>query len=460
MDTHVVILAAGKGTRMRSARPKILHRLGGHPLIEHVLRAAEALAPHSTILVVGHGADEVRRALAGRPGLQYAVQEPQLGTAHALLQAEPLLAGATGTLVLLSGDVPRLTPRTLTRLIAHHDDTRAAATVLTAVVDDPHGYGRIVRHDGQLARIVEERDASPAERAIREINGGVYAFSLASVFDAIRSIDAGNAQGEYYLPDIVTVLRRRGLRVETVTVADAGEIRGINSRSELAEVGRLVTLKKNDALMAAGVTIDDPATAYIDEDVAVGADTVIHPCVMLEGRTRIGARCEIHAGSRIVNSTIADDVTINNHCVIIDATVAAGAVIGPFAHLRADAAVGEQARVGNFVELKKTTLGAGSKAMHHAYLGDAVIGERVNVGAGTITCNYDGVRKHRTVIEDEAFIGSDSQLVAPVTIGKGAYVGSGATVRENVPPGALAVSAGRQRNIEDWVKKRKKAPRE
>lgn len=440
---------------MRSGQPKVLHRLGGAALIEHVLRTAATLMPATTTIVIGHMAERVQAALQSWPGLQFALQEPQLGTAHAVLQAEPFLKDRSGTVLLLSGDVPLLTPRTLARLLAQHEESKAALTVLTASVPQPHGYGRIVRHEGQIVRIVEEKDASPAERKIREINSGIYALSLEGLFDAIRAIDARNAQGEHYLPDLVAVLRRRGLHVDTFVIDDPREIRGINSREELADAGRVLRQQKNDELMAAGVTIEDPATTFIDASVIVGADTVIHPFVMLEGRTRIGTACEIHSGSRIVNSTIGDNVAINNHCVVTDSRIGPGAVVGPFAHLRADADVREQARVGNFVELKKTSLGAGSKAMHLAYLGDATIGAGVNVGAGTITCNYDGERKHPTRIEDGAFIGSDSQLIAPVTIGKGAYVGSGTTVRENVPAGALAVSAGPQRNIEEWVAKKK-----
>jgi bifunctional UDP-N-acetylglucosamine pyrophosphorylase/glucosamine-1-phosphate N-acetyltransferase len=324
------------------------------------------------------------------------------------------------------------------------------------VVADPSSYGRIVRSGEQIARIVEDKDATAAERQIREINSGIYAFSLEGLFDAVRSVAAENAQHEYYLPDLVSIYRRKGLIVETVTVSNADEIRGINSRGELAAVSRIVRDQKNAELMASGVTIDDPATAYIDRDVTVGADTVIHPCVFLEGRTTIGAGCEIHSGARIVDSQIGDRVVVLNHSVINRSHVADDASVGPFAHLRGDVDIREKAKVGNFVEMKKTILGAGSKASHLAYLGDASIGEKVNIGAGTITCNYDGVTKNRTIIEDGAFIGSDSQLIAPVTVGKGAYVGSGSTIRENVPNGALAVSAGKQRNIEGWVAEKKK----
>jgi len=460
MNTHVVILAAGKGTRMKSAQAKVLHRIAGQPMIDYVLAAAAALEPRSTTVVVGHQADCLKAALAGFPGLRFVVQEPQLGTAHALLTTESALRGRTGTLVLLSGDVPLLSSKTLQTLVDRHTSTHAAATVVTAVVDAPHGYGRIVRDPAesgeQIARIAEEKDASSAERQIREINSGIYAFSLDGLFDAVRSIAAENAQNEYYLPDLVEIYRRRGLGVETVTVSNPDEIRGINSRIELAAVSRIMRDQKNAELMAAGVTIEDPATAYIDREVVIGADTIVHPGVSLEGRTTIGAGCEIHTGVRIVNSQIGDRVQVFNHCVITDARVADDVNIGPFAHLRNQADVRAHARVGNFVELKKTVLGTGSKAMHLAYLGDAAIGERVNIGAGTITCNYDGVNKNTTVIEDGAFVGSDTQLIAPVTVGKGAYVGSGTTIREDVPAGALAVSAGKQRNIEGWVEDRKK----
>src|SRR6187401_3427268 len=409
--THVVILAAGQGTRMKSQLPKVLHPIAGRAMVEHVLDTAAAVAPATVTVVVGHGGASVRERLANRPGVAFAVQEPQLGTAHALQQTEPQLAGKTGTLILLSGDVPLLTGHTLERLLAAHTAANAAATVVTAVVERPYGYGRIVRVDGQIARIVEERDASPAERK---------------------------------------------LRVEALVVENPLEIRGINSRTELAEVGRLVRQNKNEELMAAGVTLVDPATTYVDPRAEIGADTVIHPGVVIEGTTRIGRACEIQAHVRIADAEIGDHVNINSFCVIVESRIADGAAIGPFAHLRPASDVGAGARIGNFVELKKTTLGARSKVNHLSYVGDATVGNDVNIGAGTITCNYDGEKKHQTVIEDGAFIGSASQLVAPVTIARGAYVASGTTVRGDVPPGALAVSAGRQRNIENWVGERKK----
>lgn len=455
-DIHIVILAAGKGTRMKSALPKVLHRAGDRPLIDYVLRAASSVSPASIVVVVGHQADQLKEALKKRPGLSFALQEPQLGTGHALLQAEPLLRGASGTLVLLSGDVPLLRAETLASLVRRHEKREAAATVLTAVVPSPDGYGRIVREGGQIAAIVEHKDASSAEREIREINSGIYAFDIAPLFEALREIASSNAQGEYYLPDLVRIYRRRGLTVETVKLDDAREILGVNSRKELADVAAILKSIRNEELMVSGVTIVDPASTFIGVDVAVGTDTIIHPGVYLEGHTRVGANCEIQSGVRVVNSSIDDGVQINNFCLIVDSHVSRGARIGPFAHIRPQSDVGEDAHVGNFVELKKTTLGRGSKANHLAYLGDATIGENVNIGAGTITCNYDGTLKHPTVIEDGAFIGSDTQLIAPVRVGKGSYVAAGSSITDDVPPDSLAIARGRQVNKEGWAAKKKK----
>jgi bifunctional UDP-N-acetylglucosamine pyrophosphorylase/glucosamine-1-phosphate N-acetyltransferase len=454
-DIHVVILAAGKGTRMKSQLPKVLHRACGLPLIGHVLGAARALAPRSLTVVVGHQSDRVREALATHSDVGVVVQEPQLGTGHALLMAEPVLGNESGTLLLLSGDVPLLRAETLRNLVQAHQTSAAALTVVTAVVPHPKGYGRIVRDGGQLAAIVEEQDATDQQRAITEINSGVYAFALSGLFEAVRSIGSENAQREYYLPDLVSMYRSRGRAVAAVEVPDAQEILGVNTLRELASVGDIVRRRTLDRLMDAGITIVDPSATYIGVDVQIGADTVIHPGVTVEGPATIGSGCTIHSGVRIVRSSIADAVTVLDHCLIVDSTLGAKSSVGPFAHLRQHAQLGEHTKVGNFVELKKTVFGAGAKAGHLAYLGDAIIGSDVNIGAGTITCNYDGERKHTTTIEDGAFIGSDTQLIAPITVGQGAYVGTGTTVRENVPPGALAVSAGKQRNIDGWVQKRK-----
>jgi bifunctional UDP-N-acetylglucosamine pyrophosphorylase/glucosamine-1-phosphate N-acetyltransferase len=322
-------------------------------------------------------------------------------------------------------------------------------------VQRPFGYGRILRTGGDIARIVEERDASPEERDIKEINSGIYAIELDGLFDALRSVGAENAQGEYYLPDLVAVYRRQGKAVATWTISNTAEIRGINSRSELADVGRIMRQQKHEELMAAGVTLVDPATTYVDVDVEVGPDTILHPGVHLEGTTRIGGACEIHAGSRVIDSVLGDSVVVLNHCVIARAVVADGCSLGPFAHLRPEVVMGEGARVGNFVEIKKSTLGPGVKANHLSYLGDAVIGEKTNVGAGTITCNYDGVGKHPTVIGRGTFVGSNSTLVAPVTIGDGAYIAAGSAITEDVPSDALAIGRARQENKPGWAAKRR-----
>jgi bifunctional UDP-N-acetylglucosamine pyrophosphorylase/glucosamine-1-phosphate N-acetyltransferase len=455
-ECHVVILAAGKGTRMNSRVPKVLHEAAGLPLLEHVLRTADSLGPASTVVVIGHGSELVEQRFGKRPGLLFALQEPQLGTGHALLQAEPALQGRSGSVVLLSGDVPLLRPDTLRSLVRHHQAQGAAATVLTAVVGDPAGYGRIVRTNGRISSIVEHRDASAAEKTIGEINSGIYAFDLMPLFGALREIGTANVQGEYYLPDLVRIYRARGLAVETHAVEDSREIMGVNSRKELADVGAILGSRKNEDLMASGVTIVDPATTWVGPDVTIGADTILHPGVHLEGRTRVGERCEIHSGVRLVDTEVGNGVTINNFCVIAESRLRDGARVGPFAHIRPQSDVGPDAHIGNFVELKKTTVGPGSKANHLAYLGDATIGERVNVGAGTITCNYDGVSKNPTVIEDRAFIGSDSQLIAPVRIGRGAYVAAGSSITEDVPADALAIARSKQVNKEGWARKRQK----
>ncbi len=453
---HVVILAAGKGTRMKSSRPKVLHELAGRPLIEHVLKTVDGLRADSVTAVIGHGADDVRSALASRTSLQFAVQSPQLGTGHALLQAEPVLKGKSGTVLLLYADVPLLQTGTLARLIDHHRGTRAAATVLTTNLAEPYGYGRILRDSaGRISRIVEERDASAAERLLTEINSGIYCFDLAPLFDALHRLASDNAQGEYYLTDLIGAYRQRGLSVETLLLQSAEELRGVNSRIDLAELGRVLRERKNRELMLAGATLEDPASTSVDADVTIGSDSVIGPGVILEGRTSIGERCRIHAGCRLTNTSVGNDVVVLDHCVLVDSTIAADARIGPFSHLRPASVVGEGAHVGNFVELKKTTLGRKSKANHLAYLGDATIGENVNVGAGTITCNYDGVSKHPTIIEDGAFIGSDSQLIAPVRIGAGAYVAAGSSITRDVPADALGVARAHQENKPGWATKRR-----
>jgi bifunctional UDP-N-acetylglucosamine pyrophosphorylase/glucosamine-1-phosphate N-acetyltransferase len=452
---HVVILAAGKGTRMKSSRPKVLHGLAGRPIIDHVLRTAEALRAESTTVVIGHGADDVRAALAGRP-LSFVVQSPQLGTGHALLQAEPVLAGKSGTVLLLYGDVPLLQANTLSRLLDHHRARKAAATILTTDLSEPYGYGRIVRDPhGRVARIVEERDASGDERKITEINSGIYAFDLAPLFGSLQQLATDNSQGEYYLTDLVAMYRQRGLAVDTLNLDSPGELRGVNSRADLSELSAIVRQRRNHEVMLAGVTLEDPASTFIDADVRIGADTVLGPGVMLQGATQVGERCQIQAGTRITDSRLGNDVVVLDYSVILGSRVGDGARIGPFAHVRPESVIESDAHVGNFVELKKTTLGRRSKANHLAYLGDATIGEGVNIGAGTITCNYDGVAKHPTIIEDGVFIGSDSQLVAPVRIGSGAYVAAGSSITRDVPADALGIARAKQENKPGWAAARR-----
>ena len=442
---------------MKSQLPKVLHRIGGLTIIERVLRTASALFPASITMVVGHRADDVKQSLAKRNLLHFVTQDKQLGTGHALLQTRSLLEGKTGTVVLLSGDVPLLSANTLKSLLDAHTESSAAATVITANFPRPFGYGRIVRTNGNISKIVEERDTSPTQKKITEINSGIYAFDLAPLFAALDGIGTTNKQNEYYLPDLVAIYRKQKRVVATSTVQNADEIRGINSRTELAEVSSMVRQQKNEELMAAGVTLIDPATTYVDADVVVGPDTVIYPCVFLEGSTKIGSACEIHSGSRIVNSTVGDRVCVRNHTVVTDSTVESGAFLGPFAHIRPGSEVGEDVHIGNFVELKKTTMGKGAKANHLAYLGDTTVGARTNVGAGTITCNYDGEKKHQTVIGEGVFVGSNSTLVAPVTLADGSYIAAGSAVTTDVPAGALAIGRARQENKEGWVAKRKEA---
>jgi bifunctional UDP-N-acetylglucosamine pyrophosphorylase / glucosamine-1-phosphate N-acetyltransferase len=399
------------------------------------------------------------------PSVHTVLQEPQLGTGHALLQAEPILAGKSGTVLLLSGDAPLLRPETLRATLSHHQATGSYATPLTTSVKNPSGYGRIIRSaSNQLLRIVEHRDATEAERAVDEINSSIYAFELAPLFDALRRIASANAQGEYYLPDLIGIYRADHHPVEAFKVAaeDGDDLLGINSQAELAQINALYRDRQTAAAMAKGVTIVDPPTTWIGPDVHLSPDVTLHPNVSLEGHSSIGSRCDIQSGSRIINSVLDEGVTVQSYCIVRDSKVRAGAILGPFAHIRPDSLVDRDAHVGNFVELKKTHLGPGSKASHLTYLGDATIGANVNIGAGVITCNYDGAHKHPTLIEDDAFVGSDSQLIAPVKIGKGAYVGSGSSITNDVPAGALAIARGRQVNKEDWVATRapkKNAPK-
>ncbi len=456
-DLTVLIMAAGKGTRMVSNRAKVLHTLCGTPMVRLIYRAAASLDPEAVFLVIGLDAEQVRGALAGLPA-EFILQTEQLGTGHALMVARPEIAKMHGDLLVLSGDTPRLRPETLRSLVEHHRRHGASATLLTATAEDPYAYGRVVRNtDGSIQAIVEEKDASPEQRLIKEINAGFYCFMVPPLLDALGKISNRNAQREYYLTDLIEIQRRQGLRVEGILHTDFEELRGINTRNELAELAKAMREQKNQELMASGVTLVDPEHTYIDLDVSIEKDATIHPMVTLEGSTRIEEGSIIHSGTRITNSAIGPGVEILESCLIADSEIGSGTVVGPCAHLRGHAVIGRKCRIGNFVEIKKSTLGDGTKAAHLAYLGDATIGSNVNIGAGVITCNYDGVRKHATIIEDEAFIGTDSQLVAPVRVGRGAYVAAGSCITEDVPPGALGIARSRQTVKEDWVRRRKES---
>jgi bifunctional UDP-N-acetylglucosamine pyrophosphorylase/glucosamine-1-phosphate N-acetyltransferase len=451
-DLTVVILAAGEGKRMRSTQPKVLHRLCGRPLIAYALRAARSLAD-DLVLVVGPDADPVRE-VAGS-GVKVVEQTERLGTGHAVLQAKPACARAR--VVVLPSDMPLLSAETLGALLRHHESTGAAATVLTAVVERPQGYGRVLRQGGRVKGIVEDRDATDDEKKIAEINTSVYCFDARRLWAALAEVRSDNDQGEYYLTDVIGILARGGGRIEALPAADPSEALGVNDRRQLATVAAIQRRRILDRLMEDGVTILDPATTYVEDTVTIAADTVVYPNVLIEGSTTIGGGSVIGAGCQISGSRLDDRVTLKPYCVLTDSIVEEGAVLGPFCHLRPQSHIGARARVGNFVELKKSRLGRGAKANHLAYLGDATVGDDVNIGAGTITCNYDGVDKHQTTIGAGAFVGTNSSLVAPLTIGEGAYIGAGSTITKDVPPGALAVARGQQVVKEGWAARKVRA---
>ena len=441
-----VILAAGEGKRMRSRQPKVLHPLCGRPLIAFPLRTARTLADR-IVLVVGPNAEEVV-AVAGAD-VRSVVQKERLGSGHAVQQARAECG--EGTILVLPGDMPLLSVETIGRLVEHHRKSRAAATVLTAVVPSPHGYGRVIRQSGRVKKIVEERDATAAEKKVAEINTSVYCFAAARLWPALDKVRPNNDQGEYYLTDVIGILARAGAKVEAVVAADHAEASGVNDRKQLAAVAAVQRRLILDRLMEGGVTILDPSSTYIEDTVTIGPDTTIYPHVTIEGQSTIGSECVVGAGCQVSASRLADRVTLLPYCVIRESAIEEAATLGPFCHLRPLAHVGAKAKIGNFVELKKSTIGRGSKVPHLSYVGDATVGEGVNVGAGTITCNYDGVHKHETKIGDRAFIGTNTSLVAPITVGEGAYVGAGSTITKDVPPGALAVGRAQQIVKEGWA---------
>ncbi len=453
----IAIMAAGKGTRLKSKHPKVLHEIGGQPLLQYVVNAAKAvLPPQDIFVIVGHEAERVCAAMAGT-GVQFVLQPEQLGTGHAIISARQALAGYDDVLVL-SVDVPLLRSETIAGIRDFHRKNNAAMTILTADFPDPTGYGRIVRRrkggrtSDQVEAIVEQKKLKPQQAMIRECNSGIYVFATQPLLQNLKELRTDNPHHEYYLTDIAGILARKRAKVLARKADDPHEVAGANNRAELAQLDAEVRARKAADLMAKGVTIFRPETCVFDAEVEVGADTIIEPFVQLLGHTRIGSDCRVRSYSVITSSEIGDGVTVRNGCIISDARVSEGAILGPYSHLRPGSDIGPEAHIGNFVETKKAKLGRGAKANHLTYLGDAVIGENVNVGAGTITCNYDGVQKHTTVIEDGAFIGSDSTLVAPVKIGRNAYVGAAACITEDVPEDALAIARSRQVNKEGWVK--------
>ena len=449
---EVVVLAAGQGKRMRSALPKVLHPLAGKPLIEHVLNAVTALDPDQVHVVVGHGADAVRQSVAAE--VNWVIQSEQRGTAHAVDQALGNISPAATVLVAL-GDVPLVTVETLRRCA----DTAAkgSLTVVTACFDDPAELGRIVRRGGAIQAIVEYADASPSERAINEINSGILALPAAQLKELMREIEPKNAQGEYYLTDLVALAVQRNIPVEGLLVEDPLEVAGINDRSQLAQLERIFQSRAAELLMHNGVTLADPARIDIRGEVSTGQDCFIDVNVVLEGRVELGSGVEIGPGSVIKDSILGDDVVVNAHTVVEGAVVAARCSLGPFARIRPGTELGEEVKVGNFVETKKAKLGRGTKASHLTYLGDAILGEDCNVGAGTVTCNYDGVDKHQTHIGDNVFVGTNATLVAPLTVGSDAFIAAGSTVTTKVGEGDLAVGRGRQRNIGGWTRPDKRS---
>ena len=454
-DLVIVILAAGKGTRLKSSLAKVLHRAGGRTLIEQVVHACEPLKARETVVVVGHQAEQVS-AVVESLGAVTVVQQPQNGTGHAMQVAKRALGRAKFAIVL-PGDAPLVRTETLKALVAAHHKGDAAATVLSAVLADPSGYGRILRKsETMVSAIAEESQLTDEQREINEINSAIYCFTLEKLWPALAHVKPNNKHRELYLTDAIAVMNAKGDTVLAHVAADSREVLGCNTRADLAEVDRVFREWKRNALMDAGVTIQLPETVLIDPDVTAGEDTVIEPAVQLLGNTKIGARCTIRTGSVLRDAILGDDVTVEPHCVVAQSRLDDRVIIGPFARLRPNNHLKADSRIGNFVELKKSTIGEGTKAMHLSYLGDTKIGKKANIGAGTITCNYDGFHKYPTTIGNKVFIGSDSALVAPVRVGDGAYIAAGSTITKNVPTDGLGIARGRQVNKPGWAAKKRR----
>ena len=449
MKLKTLILAAGKGTRMKSELPKVIHEVNGIPMISKIIKVLEILKPEENILILGHKKEEILKVVG--EDADYVVQTEQLGTGHAVLQAKDKLEDYDGDVMVLCGDTPLLREETLEELYKFHRDTDSVTTILTSIYDNPFGYGRIVKENGLVKAIVEEKEADAEIKKIKEVNAGVYCFKGRELFDALSKITNNNEKGEYYLSDVIGIQVGEGKKVQSFVLNDNIEILGVNSKVELAQASKVLRDRKNIELMEKGAILIDPSAVYAEEDVKVGRDTVIYPGVVLQGKTVIGDNCQILGTTRIIDSTLGDNIKVESS-VIEESILEEGVTVGPFAHLRPKSHLKEKVHIGNFVEIKKSTLEKGVKAGHLTYLGDAQIGEDTNIGAGTITCNYDGKNKFKTVVGKNSFIGSDSMLVAPVIIGENALVGAGSVITKDVPDNSLAVSRSKQIIKNDWRK--------
>ena len=450
-NIFAVVLAAGQGTRMKSKLYKVLHPVCGKSMVEHVIDNINTLNTNRIVTVVGHGAEMVKETLGNKS--EYVLQAEQLGTAHAIQQADQLLGSLEGTTLVVCGDTPLIRPETMQALFDHHQKTNAKATILTAITDNPTGYGRILRDStGQVSQIVEQKDATEEQRLVKEINTGTYCFDNKLLFETLKLVKNDNAQGEYYLPDVIEILQKQGEMVSAYVTNDFDETLGVNDRFALSQAEELMRARINERHMRNGVTIINPATTHISSEAIIGSDTIIQPGTVIEGKTVIGEDCVIGPNSHIVNTTIGDRTTIHSS-VLVDSIVGNETAIGPFAHLRPESSLGDKVKIGNFVEVKKSSLGNNSKVSHLSYIGDAEVGQNVNIGCGTITVNYDGKNKYKTTIEDDVFVGCNSNLVAPVTLKEGSYVAAGSTITKEVPSDALAVARARQENKLNYVSK-------
>lgn len=448
---YAIILAAGKGTRMKSKLYKVLHPVCGKPMVQHVVDQVSKLNINEIVTIIGHGAEKVKEQLGNKS--KYALQEEQLGTAHAVMQAKEILAGKEGVTIVVCGDTPLIKAETMEALFQHHEETNAKATILTAKAEDPTGYGRIIRNsEGFVEKIVEHKDATEEERTVKEINTGTYCFDNIALFEALQYVSNDNVQGEYYLPDVIEILKKQGKKVSAYQSEEFEETVGVNDRVALAEAERIMRKRINEFHMRNGVTIIDPLNTYIGPDVEIGQDTTIYPGSVISGKTVIGTDCQIGPNSEIKDCQVGMN-TVIRQSVAHSSMIGSSVNIGPFAHIRPDSNIHDEVKIGNFVEIKKSDFGKGSKASHLSYIGDAEVGSGVNIGCGSITVNYDGKNKYLTKIEDNVFIGCNSNLVAPVTIGRGAYIAAGSTITKDVPADALSIARARQVNKENYVEK-------